>query len=84
MHQNCNECTRLWNEYALDTRHFLKLAGKLEIAESSNDGRSAHELRPMVEQASAGREELRRQIDRHEHGSRAGEGLTAPKTSARG
>ena len=66
MHQNCNECSRLWNEYALATRHFLKLSGKLEIAESSNDPRSAQELRPMAEQASFEREELRQQIDQHE------------------
>jgi hypothetical protein len=71
MHQNCDECTRLWNEYALATRHFLKLSGKLEIADSSNDPRSAQQLRPMVEQAATEREELRRQINQHEHKLRA-------------
>jgi len=76
MHQNCNDCSRLWNEYALATRHFLKLSGKLEIAESSNDARSAQELRPMVEQAAVERDELRQQIDQHERMTRVrAEGL---------
>lgn len=72
MHQNCDECTRLWNEYALATRHYLKLSGKLEIADSSNDPRSAQQLQPMVEQAASEREELRRQISQHEQKLRAG------------
>lgn len=66
MHQNCDECSRLWNEYALATRHYLKLSGKLEIAESSNDQRLTQELRPMAEHAAMEREELRQQIDQHE------------------
>lgn len=65
MHLNCNECTRLWNEYALATRHYLKLSGKLEIAECSNDERTAADLRPMVNQAAAGRDEVRRRIEGH-------------------
>jgi hypothetical protein len=65
MHHNCNECTRLWNEYALSTRHYLKLSGKLEIAESSNDERTATELRPLVGEAAAERDEVRQRIEGH-------------------
>ncbi len=82
MHQNCDECTRLWNEYALATRHFLKLSGKLEIADTCNDPRSAQQLRPMVEQAATEQKELRRQINQHERKLRA-EAAAAPLVFAK-
>jgi hypothetical protein len=66
MHQNCNECTRLWNEYALATRHYLKLEGKLQIADGSRDESAVVRLRPMLERAAAERSELRRQIEMHQ------------------
>ena len=66
MHQNCTECSRLWNEYALATRHYLKIEGKLQIADISRDEPTAALLRPMLEQAAADRSELRRLIDAHQ------------------
>jgi hypothetical protein len=66
MHQNCKECTRLWSEYALATRHYLKIEGKLQIADISRDERTALELRPLVQQAALERADLRRQIEEHE------------------
>jgi hypothetical protein len=66
MHQNCQECTRLWSEYALATRHFLKLEGRLQIADLSRDEKSVSELTPLVLRASDERSDLRRQIDAHE------------------
>ena len=66
MHHNCQECTRLWNEYALATRHYLKIEGKLQIADISHDDRTVSQLRPMLDEAAAERTELRRLIDQHE------------------
>jgi hypothetical protein len=66
MHQNCKECTRLWSEYALATRHYLKIEGKMQIADISRDVRTLGELKPLVQQAALERAELRRRIDEHE------------------
>ena len=71
MHHNCTECTRLWSEYALATRHFLKLEGRLQIAGISRDDKTVAELAPLVERASEERNELRRQIEAHETAARA-------------
>ena len=66
MHHNCQECIRLWNEYALATRHYLKLEGKLQIADISHDEQTVSQLRPMLNEAAAERIELRRLIEQHE------------------
>jgi hypothetical protein len=66
MHHNCHECIRLWNEYALATRHYLKIQGKLQIADISHDEQTASQLRPMLDDAAAERTELRRLIEQHE------------------
>ena len=66
MHINCQECTRLWNEYALATRHYLKIEGKLQIADISRDDKTVSQLRPMLHEAAAERSELRRLIEQHE------------------
>ncbi|HLH19388.1 MAG TPA: hypothetical protein VKX45_19355 [Bryobacteraceae bacterium] len=66
MHHNCPECSRLWNEYALATRHYLKVEGKLRIADTSRDEDALVRLRPMLEQAAADRSELRRLIEQHQ------------------
>jgi hypothetical protein len=69
MHQNCPECTRLWSEYALVTRHFLKLEGRLQIAGISRDHATTSELSSLVERAAGERAELRKQIQDHERSS---------------
>jgi hypothetical protein len=66
MHQNCQECTRLWSEYALATRHYLKLEGRLQIAGVSQDRKTIADLTPLMERAAADRADLRRQIQEHE------------------
>ena len=66
MHHNCQECTRLWSEYALATRHFLKLDGRLQIATTSQDRKTMAELTPLAAQADAERKSIRRQIQEHE------------------
>jgi hypothetical protein len=71
MHQNCQECIRLWNEYALATRHYLKIEGKLQIADISHDDRTVLQLRPLLDEAAAERAELRRLIEQHDTHARA-------------
>jgi hypothetical protein len=71
MHQNCRECTRLWSEYALATRHYLKLEGRLQIAGVSQDRATIAELTPLMERATAERSEWRRLIQEHEACGRA-------------
>ena len=71
MHQNCSECTRLWSEYALATRHFLKLEGRLQIADLSRDETTVSELTPLVLRASDERSDRRRQIEAHETAGKA-------------
>jgi hypothetical protein len=66
MHQNCQHCTRLWAEYALATRHYLKLEQRLQMANLSNDRKAIAELTPSLERATAERSELRRLIQEHE------------------
>jgi hypothetical protein len=66
MHQNCQECTRLWNEYALATRHFLNMEGKLKTASLSRDENAVRELSPVVERAAAERAHIRQLIEQHE------------------
>jgi hypothetical protein len=66
MHHGCPECTRLWSEYALATRHYLKLEGRLQIAHMSRDQQSVEQLSPLVLSAAEERAEIRRQIDGHE------------------
>ena len=66
MHQNCQECTRLWNEYALATRHYLTVEGKLKMARVSRDQKTVQHLAPAVETAANERTHLRRLIEQHE------------------
>jgi hypothetical protein len=72
MHYECQECTRLWSEYALATRHYLKLERRLETAEISHDQRTIDELKPRVKSAFDERAEVRRMIESHEAQSQVG------------
>jgi hypothetical protein len=66
MHYNCQECTRLWNEYALATRHYLKVEGKLRTATDARDEVAIEQLSPFVNRAAAERARLKKEIDLHE------------------
>jgi hypothetical protein len=72
MHHDCQECTRLWSEYALATRHYLKVEGRMQIAALSRDDRTVAELAPLVQRAAEERNDLRREIEFHENTSRTG------------
>ena len=56
----------MWSEYALVTRHYLKLEGQMKIAELSRDARSGAALAPQLETAARERSDLRRRIQEHE------------------
>jgi hypothetical protein len=71
MHYDCQECTRLWSEYALATRHYLKVEGRMQIAALSRDDRTVAELAPLVQRAAEERNDLRREIESHENAGRA-------------
>jgi hypothetical protein len=66
MHQNCEECSRLGNEFALAARHCLNVEAKLRMAGVSRDDKSLRELRPALERATAERERIRRRIETHQ------------------
>jgi hypothetical protein len=72
MHHDCQECTRLWSEYALATRHYLKLEGRLQIANLSRDEKTVAELTPLLQRAAEERTDLRRQIEAHQTAGPAG------------
>ncbi len=66
MHYNCQECTRLWNEYALATRHYLKVEGKLRMATDARDEPAIRQLSLLVNRAADERSKLKTEIDFHE------------------
>ena len=66
MHQNCPDCARLWNEFALATRHYLKVEGNLQFAGTSHDRKLIEELSPTFRKAAEIRATLRREIESHE------------------
>ncbi len=66
MHYNCQECTRLWNDYALATRHYLKVEGRLQMAKTSHDESAVEVLAPVFRSAAAERTRLRKEIETHE------------------
>ena len=75
MHTNCPKCSRLWNEYALATRHFLKIEGRLRVAQTLHDDQSARQLASVFDDADRDRRRVRHEIDDHE---------SEPLTSAAG
>ena len=72
MHHECQECIRLWSEYALATRHDLKLQGRLRMADLSHDQAAIDELTPLVKTAFEQCAEIRDMIERHETQAQAG------------
>ena len=71
MHRNCPKCSHLWSEYALATRHYLKVEGRLRIANSCRDDQRIRELSPMLERAAGERVRLWQDIKSHESERRA-------------
>jgi len=66
MVNGCQECTRLWREYAEATNEQFKLDNKLQLAGLKHDHEVIQKLVPEVQDWSQKREALRGQITAHE------------------
>ena len=64
--QSCDECNRLWREYAVATNSDIKLNGQLKLAALSHDPGLSQQLAPTSDAATHERESLRQQIKEHE------------------
>jgi hypothetical protein len=64
--QNCQECSRLWREYAFATNAHVKLDGQMKMAALRYDPGLSDVLAPASEAAAQQREFLRQQIKEHE------------------
>jgi len=64
--QKCDECQRLWQEYARTTTDHIRLDSKLRIAALSHDPEAIQVLTRQVEGAEEQREWTREAIRKHE------------------
>ena len=64
--QNCEECQKLWFDYAHATTAHIKLESKLELAALMHELDTITELTIQVEAAGALRESLRESIRKHD------------------
>ena len=64
--QTCDECQRLWQEYARATTDHIRLDNKLRFAALSHDHEDIPILTKQVESAGAVRESTRESIRKHE------------------
>ncbi len=82
MHRECNDCVRLWQEYAQATYRHIELSGKERIAHLQGDRETESRLRAEAAAAEKAREQARQAIREHEavaHDETAeGEGRTPP------
>jgi len=63
---NCEECQRLWQEYAQATTAHIKLDSKLRLAAIGHEHEQVPELTRQVEKAGALRASLREAIQKHD------------------
>ena len=77
MWPNCEECARLWKEYARATTAHLRVDSKLRVAALAHDSQQIIALTPELEAAESSRTLLREAIHEHER-------LAHGKASARG
>ena len=63
---NCEDCQRLWREYALGTTEHIRLDSKLRLAALEHDEEKIRTLTPEVERAEETRYTLRRAIREHD------------------
>ena len=63
---SCEECTRLWREFAAATTEHIRLDSKLRLAALEHNGEKITWLKPRVECAQRLRNELRVAIRKHE------------------
>jgi len=68
--QFCQECNRLWREYALATNQDIKVDGQRKLALLRYDPGLSEQLTTQSETAAHDRESLRQQIKEHEESHR--------------
>jgi hypothetical protein len=66
MLNGCEECVRLWREYAIATHQHFHLDSKLQLAGLSYDHAAVQRLTPEVTQSCQHRIAVREQIAAHE------------------
>jgi hypothetical protein len=64
--QSCEECNRLWRDYAIATNADIKLNGQVEVAALTHDAGLSQRLAPLSESATHDRQSLRQRIREHE------------------
>jgi hypothetical protein len=71
MWTRCEECRRLWREYAFATTDHVRLGNNLQLAALKRDTEAIGILTPQVESAAEKRQSSREAIREHEtqHGS---------------
>jgi hypothetical protein len=63
---NCDECQRLWQEYAQATTGHLKLDNRLKLAALKNEHEKIPALTDQTERAGELRASFREAIQKHE------------------
>jgi hypothetical protein len=63
---NCDDCQRLWHEYAEATTAHIKLDNRLKLAALQNEDEKIPDMTLLTEQAGALRTSLREAILEHE------------------
>ena len=68
MRAGCEECLRLWREYASATNEHIRSDNKLRLAVLERDHEAIKQLTPGVDAAEKNRSDLRAAIADHENG----------------
>ena len=86
MRVGCEECSRLWREFAAATTEHIRLENKLQLAALQCDLDGIAILTPQVEAAAEKRQSLREGIRwheaQHEQATTAGQGWTTAHSDA--
>jgi hypothetical protein len=72
MVNGCEECARLWRDYAMATHEHFHLDSKLQLAGLSHDHEGIQKLAPLVTDSCRRRIAVREEITRHESASHNG------------
>lgn len=74
MRAGCEECQRLWREYALATSEHIRSDNKLRLASLEHDYEAIEQLTPGTDTAEKNRSDLRAAIAAHENAAHATRG----------
>jgi uncharacterized protein YifN (PemK superfamily) len=71
MRAGCEECQRLWREYAWATTEHIRSDNKLRLAALEHDYEAIKQLTPRTDTAEKSRIDLRAAIAAHENAAHA-------------